>query len=108
MLDERAAETLIAMRRRDGQVGNMADASSVVLPSGDVASNLPLVLRDEYARRIAGHIIVDMAGLAPPPVVAIDDSKRFFDAVVDRNTGKALDRKPLKFGNIGGLKVADM
>ena len=108
VLDERAAQTLIAMAGGDGQVGNVANASGAVLPGGDVADDLAAVFRHKDAGSVAGNVVVNVAGLAPPPIVAIDDAKGLFNAVVDRDAGEAFDCEALQVEKVGGRVRADL
>jgi hypothetical protein len=106
MLDERSAEALVAMGGGDSEIWNVANSGRAVLPGGDIADDLAIVFGHEDTGGIAGDIVVDVPRFAPFPIMAIDQAKMLFDAVVDGNAGKALDGEALEVLKVGRLVKA--
>src|SRR2546421_4561123 len=104
VLDEHPAQAPVAMRGGDGQVGNVTDAGFAVLPGGDVADNLVVLFGDKNAGRVAGNIFVNVSCLSPPPIMTIDGTKSFFDAVINRDTEEAVGGKALEVFEICRLE----
>jgi len=103
VLDELPAEALIPMGGCDGEVGNVTDSGCAVLPGRDVADYLTIIVRHENAGGIAGDVVVDVPGLAPLPIVAVDRSELLVNAVVDGNADEALGGEELQGFQIARL-----
>src|SRR5262245_19672975 len=108
VLEECAAQASVTVGGGDGEVGDMAHAGGAVLPGGDVADDLTGVFGHKNTGDVAGDVVVDVAGLAPLPVVAVDRTERFLDAVIDRDALKAFDGETLEVGEVGWDVGADV
>ena len=105
VLNQLAAEPVTTKAGGNRQVGDVADSRGPVLPGGNVADDLPIVLGDEDAPRLASRVVVEMPGLAPPPVVAIDRPELLLDPLitrdaVERGDGNRLARRQV-VGSVG-------
>jgi hypothetical protein len=81
----------------------VAEAGFGVLPGGDVADDTAVVIGDKDARGLALDIDIDVAGLAPAPIVTVDRSEGGFHTLVDGNAREGLDGDPFQVGQVGGL-----
>ena len=67
------ADTSTLKSGQDRSIGNPADFAFVVYTGGDIADDLLFELAYEYATGVVGgHIGIDVAELAPAPVVITD------------------------------------
>lgn len=86
VLNQLPAEPLAAEIGGDGQVGDPPFASRTIDDRRDVADDRARPLRDKNSRRVRRDVFIDVAGLAPLPIVTTQHTQRLFDILFERHT----------------------
>lgn len=107
VLDQLPAQAVAPILGGDCQVGNVADPHGPVLPCGNVAGDLPIVFGDEDPAWLARRVVVEVPGLAPSPIVAVDRTALALDPLIDRNSVERGNRNRLERWQVVGSVRAD-
>ena len=91
VFDELAAESASARVRRDGEIRNAALAGFAIDACADVSKDPLALQRHKDPGRIRADVVFDIARFAPAPILFMDNSDLFLDALIESQTFKGFN-----------------
>lgn len=105
MFEQPASPALSSQGSDHNHIRDMTNARLLITPGRHITLGTIVVIDEgENALRIATHVVIEMPGFPPPPVVPSNDPMNPFDSLIDGDTIERLDGHLFQSIEVGGQK----